>query len=599
MVIGKTAIYLPLRMKFLLVAAGVAVAALGSALWAINYQLESRMAAQIATMLTGAESTFVTWKGEQEKHLLAEARIVAHDPRFFAAVAEGDEATAEPTAREFQEMAGSDLFLVCDRKGRRLAYLGTSGSAISLEWPSFIPPRELTVRWDGKLYLLQTQAVTVGPDTIGFVALGMRVDEELAQTMSRVAGADVLFFDSKGIFGSTLSKSQSLDHVRELKSRTPHPGSSEPQLIRIAGERILCRVGHLGESENASYAVIMSLDERLEPQIADLRSTMLWVGSLALLFAFAVSWSVARRVTALVPKLVAAVEAVSRGNYDQVVRHEGHDELRAVADAVDRMRHELAAQIEAIRSANEEKIASERLAVVGKMSSTIIHDFKTPMQVIRTAVELSSGPDIRPEKREQYAQMIMRELDRMVNMAHDLLSFARGERRMSRTELDVTEFLNLAIPAWRQVCDPKGIQLNYDCSIPPTRIAIDQDKIRRALDNIVINATEAMASGGTITVLCGRSHNDVIIAVRDTGPGIPVEIQSAIFEPFATFGKAKGSGLGLAMAKKAVEDHGGSITLASKPGTGTTFTIALPIGPGTAQAEPDKQGEHRHATVLA
>ena len=84
--------YLPLRIKFLLVAAGVAVAALGSALWAVSYQLESRMAMQIAGMLTGAESTFVNWKNEHQKHLQAESRIVAHDPRFFAAVAEGDEA---------------------------------------------------------------------------------------------------------------------------------------------------------------------------------------------------------------------------------------------------------------------------------------------------------------------------------------------------------------------------------------------------------------------------------------------------------------------------------------------------------------------------
>ncbi len=591
--------YLPLRIKFLLVAAGVAVAALGSALWAVSYQLESRMAAQIAGMLTGAESTFINWKNEHQKHLQAASRIVAHDPRFFAAVAEGDEATAEPTAREFQEMAGCDLFLVCDRRGRRLAYLGSGGSSISLEWPTAIPPLQQTISWDDKLFLLQSQAVTIGPDTVGYVAMGVRVNEELAQTMGRVAGADVLFFDGKGIFGSTLTKSRSLEYVRELKSRTPQPGSAEPELIRVAGSRVLCRVGHLSGGKGASYAVIMSLDERLEPQIADLRSTVLWVGSFAMLFAFAVSWSVARRVTARVPQLVAAVEAVSRGNYDRVVRHEGRDELRAVADAVDRMRHELAAQIEAIRTANEEKLSSERLAVVGKMSSTIIHDFKTPMQVIRTAVELSSGPSVKQERREHYAQMIMRELDRMVGMAQDLLSFARGERRMTRTELDMDGFMSLAVNAWRQICDPKGIQVRADCAIARTRIAIDQDKIHRALDNIVINATEVLAAGGMITVWCRRVGDGIIIKVTDTGPGIPAEIRPQIFEPFATFGKEKGSGLGLAMAKKAVEDHGGTIGVESEPGTGTTFTITLPIGPIGQSTIGSEVEENSHASALA
>ncbi len=589
--------YLPLRIKFLLVAAGVAVAALGSALWAVSYQLESRMASQIAAMLTGAESTFVNWKNEHQKHLMAESRIVAHDPRFFAAVAEGDEATALPIAREFQAMAGNDIFLVCDRRGRRIAYLGDSGASITLDWPSSVPPGQQTVRWEDKLFLLQSQAVTIGPDTVGFVAMGLRVNEELAQTMGRIAGADVLLYDGKGIFGSTLSKTHSLEYVRELKSRVAIPGSTEADVIRVAGARVLCRVGELISGEDASYAVIMSLDERLEPQIADLRSTVVWVGSLALVFAFAVSWSVARRVTARVPQLVAAVEAVSRGNYDQVVRHEGRDELRAVADAVDRMRHELAAQIEAIRVANEAKLSSERLAVVGKMSSTIIHDFKTPMQVIRTAVELSSGPNMKPEKREHYAQMIMRELDRMVSMAHDLLSFARGERRMTRTELELDEFMTQSLNAWRQICDPKDIQVRFESNLAHTRIAIDQDKIRRALDNIVINATEVLDAGGVIKVIARRTGDEISITVSDTGPGIPASIRSQIFEPFATFGKEKGSGLGLAMAKKAVEDHGGSITVECEPGTGTSFTITLPMGP-IAQSKSELQlEEETHASI--
>ena len=589
--------FLPLRMKFLLVAAGVAVAALGSALWAVSYQLESRMAAQIAGILSGAESTFINWKDEHQKHLQAEARIVAHDPRFFAAVAEGDEATAAPTAREFQKMAGSDLFLVCDRRGRRLAHLGAGEADVELAWPASIPPVGQIVRADNSIFLLQSQAVTVGPDTVGYVALGLRVNEDLARTMARVAGADVMFFDNKDIFGSTLSKAQSLEYVRKFKSNATVTAVVEPELINVGGERVLCRIGRLTSDQGATYAVIMSLDKRLNPQIADLRSTVLWVGSIALLFAFAVSWSVARRVTARVPKLVAAVEAVARGDYDRVVSHEGRDELRVVADAVDRMRHELAAQIDAIRKANAEKLAAERLAVIGNMSSTIIHDFKTPIQVIRTAVELSSGQNVRPEKREEYARMIMRELDRMVGMAQDLLSFARGERRMSRTEIDLVEFLNVAVIAWRQICDPEGIEVRCECMAPHTIVAIDQDKIRRALDNIVINATEVLKAGGTIAIACRRAGDSVTIGISDTGPGIPANIRDVIFEPFATFGKEKGSGLGLAMAKKAVEDHGGAITLESAPGMGTTFTIRLPIGPFSRFPLHTEVGESKHASV--
>jgi signal transduction histidine kinase len=219
--------------------------------------------------------------------------------------------------------------------------------------------------------------------------------------------------------------------------------------------------------------------------------------------------------------------------------------------------------------------------------------------VIRTAVELSSNPNTRPEKREEYSRMVLRELDRMVGMAQDLLSFARGERRMSRTEIDFEEFLKVAVIAWRQICGPEGIEVRCDCAVTHTMVAIDQDKIRRALDNIVINATEVLKAGGTIAIACRREGDNVAIGISDTGPGIPSDIRDMIFEPFATYGKEKGSGLGLAMAKKAVEDHGGIISLESAPGMGTTFTIRLPIGSLTRFPLHTEVGESNHASVTA
>jgi len=123
--------------------------------------------------------------------------------------------------------------------------------------------------------------------------------------------------------------------------------------------------------------------------------------------------------------------------------------------------------------------------------------------------------------------------------------------------------------------------------------------IEQALTNLILNAACAMGNAGILRFEAGRVAEHVHLRVADTGPGIPAEIQSAIFEPFATFGKAKGSGLGLAMAKKAVEDHGGTISLDSAPGTGTTFTITLPIGPGNENSAGTMEREKQHETTLA
>lgn len=574
------AMHFPLRLKFLLVAAAVSAVSLGSAMWILGVQLEDRLIAQIGARLTAAQSTLDRWRSEREVHLKSEARIVAHDPRFFAAIADGDAATTIPSAREFQQLANSDLFLVADRLGDRLAHLDESGEIRSLDWPRKSPATDEMLRWDDRLYLLQSQAVTVAMDTIGYVALGQRVDSMLAGEMSRVAGADVIFFSDGKVFGSTLSVARSEKLIRAITGAPQNVEDAVPPAVLVEDERLLYRAGRLARDGNIQYAVVTSLDASLSPQIAGLRGTMLFVAAIAITLAIVISWGVAQRVTARVPELVKAVEAVAHGEYSEVVTHRGTDELNLVAVAVDRMRRELAMQIAAIRKADAEKLASERMAIIGNMASTIIHDFKTPMQVIRSASELLSNDALPAERQPKYTRMIMAELDRMVGMAHDLLSFARGDRRMARSTVNVDEFLAAAVAKWQQMGTPRGITVEFTANASVS-VAIDRDQVMRALDNITVNAVEVLSPGGMITVDSSHDHKNVYIRISDTGPGIPEPVRSKLFEPFATFGKEHGTGLGLATAKKTIEDHSGTIQVDSAPGTGASFLIALPLSLNT------------------
>ncbi|MBI5866848.1 MAG: HAMP domain-containing histidine kinase [candidate division Zixibacteria bacterium] len=565
----------PLRLKFLLVAATVSAISLACSMWIMGYQLEDRLISQIGARLTAAQSTLDRWRSEREVHLKSEARIVAHDPRFFAAVAEGDAATTIPSAREFQRLAKSDLFLVADRQGRPLAHLDETGETRSLDWPGKIPPSIELLRWNDKLYLLQSQAVTVAMDTVGYVALGQRVDSQLAGEMSRVAGAAVIFFGDGKVFGSTLPTTRSSRLIGTIGSGR-QADNAVPSTVVIEDERLLYRTGSLARDADIQYAVVTSLDASLSPQIASLRGTMVFVAVIAIALALVISWAVAQRVTARVPELVEAVEAVARGEYEAVVTHRGTDELSVVAMAVDRMRRELAMHIEAIRKANADKIASERMAIIGNMASTIIHDFKTPMQVIRSASELLSSEDLPSERRPKYTQMIMVELDRMVGMAHDLLGFARGERRMARSQVRIDEFIAEAVAKWQQMCTPRGITVEYTAGANVS-LAIDREQVMRALDNITVNAMEVLSPGGVIAIQTSRDVNRIYIRISDAGPGIPDDVRAKLFEPFATFGKANGTGLGLATAKKTIENHAGTIEVDSAPGSGASFLISLPL----------------------
>jgi signal transduction histidine kinase len=575
--------HLPLRIKFFAVAAAVAVIALGSAMWAVSYQLKSHMTTQIGQSLVSAESSFAKWRTEQENYLKAEAQIVAHDPRFFAAIADGDPATATQSAREFQKLARSDLFLVVDEQGRRLANLDESGAPRSLDWPAQLPPSGQTLRWDDRLYLITSLAVTVGNDTVGYLGLGHRVDSQLASEIGRVAGAELIFFGYDVVYGSTLPQQQDRELIGPLANDHSAAQASLGSLV-MQGERFLYRTGSLDDGGEARYAVVMSLDTRLKPEIADLSQTLLWIASAALAVALVISWTVAKRVTAHVPDLVRAVKAVAGGQYEHPVTHPGHDEFRLVAVAVDHMRQELVAQMQAIRKANAEKLASERMAVVGKMASTIIHDFKTPMQVIRSAVEMLSDENTSPERRSRYVQMMLGEVDRMVGMAQDLLGYARGDRRMARTAVAIDPFIEEAAAAWREMSSSRGITISCALSSGLT-LAIDRDKIRRTLDNIFVNAMEVLDSGGLVALTTTRDGDRALITITDNGPGIPEEIRTRIFEPFATFGKEQGTGLGLAMAKKTVDDHGGEIEVVSAPGTGASFRVSLPVNSASLSFE--------------
>ncbi len=569
--------HLPLRAKFAIVAGSVAIIALGSTLWALSYRLERQMAGRIGDLLIGAENTFTRWEHERQNNLRVQARIIARDPRFFAAVAEGDPATALPAARQFQDIVGSSLFLVCDDAGKTLAILDQRGESRGFCWPETVPPQAKQFRFENELHLLQTRAVTVGLDTVGYVALGDRVDAGLATTVGQIAGVDILFFDNSTVFGSSIPSDAAQQFVQRLnQSEMDSDDRLRPIPLTVDGERYLFRIGPMIGGGDGSYAVVMSLDERLNPLIADMRETLTIVGAVALVLAFVISWIVARKITARVPILVRSVEAVARGDYSRSVVHRGHDEFNTLAQAVDRMRNALAAQMEAIRQANAERIAAERLAIIGKMASTIIHDFKTPMQVIRSAVEMTSVDGLPAPKRAEYGQMVTRELDRMVDMAQELLAYARGDRRMARTTVVVDDFLAEATASWRQIADRQGVTIEHIAGAGDLSVSIDRDKIQRALNNIVTNALEVLSSDGRIIIESVARGDCVEFTITDTGPGIPDEIRDTIFEPFATFGKVQGTGLGLAMAKKTVDDHQGTITVASGPGQGTQFTIRLP-----------------------
>lgn len=231
----------------------------------------------------------------------------------------------------------------------------------------------------------------------------------------------------------------------------------------------------------------------------------------------------------------------------------------------------------------ETMVRQESLAAIGRLAATIIHDIKNPMSVIRGYAQLveEMTPD---ESARSYIRIIESQIDRMIGMTREILDFSRGTLTVNFAPVDPSELLSEVEELLRPDLEERNIRLETRWDGERRPVKVDRGKVVRILVNLIGNARDAMPDGGTITVEARDEGEHWTLTVRDTGTGIPPERLQTIFEPFVTFDKTHGTGLGLAITKQLVQAHGGTIEVASDPGTGTTFTLRFPREPRPPQA---------------
>jgi signal transduction histidine kinase len=231
---------------------------------------------------------------------------------------------------------------------------------------------------------------------------------------------------------------------------------------------------------------------------------------------------------------------------------------------------------------------SEKLASLGQLAAGIAHEIRNPLGIISGSAETILKQDDQ-ETWQEMARYIVEESERINSMINNFLSFARLKEPQFQS-CDLVELLSRTL----QLLTPQARSGNIDIvsEIPkePILVRVDPAQMQQALMNIVLNALEAMPEGGVCNVVLSKNGKDrVMIRLSDTGPGISREDASKIFDPFFTT-KDKGTGLGLSIAHTIVENHGGTVSVASKPTKGTNFTISLPYNPedgNESEANPD------------
>ncbi len=222
----------------------------------------------------------------------------------------------------------------------------------------------------------------------------------------------------------------------------------------------------------------------------------------------------------------------------------------------------------------EEWDKENRLASIGKMLSGIIHDFRTPMTIISGYMQLMAMEDD-AAVRAQQSEIVLKQFDFINDMTHELLAFARGESTLLPVVIHLDRLLQEMVDLLTPELKSLGIELSIADHYLGT-VRADENKLRRLIYNIARNATQAMPDGGRFSIELEDRGEFVLLSFADTGPGIPAQIQDRLFQSFVTMGKKDGTGLGLALVKRIVDEHGGRVEVENLVPKGACFRIWLP-----------------------
>jgi len=506
-----------------------------------------------------------------------------------AAFSTGDQATIHDTAGELWSKASEEnaLFLVTDPRGRLVASL--SGVPESDAWHQLAVVAQAAKRFpeqasgfmlkEGRLYQVAVTPVYVqsgrGLALLDVLVAGYNVDHLVAQRLKEsTGGSEFLFLSGDRVIASTLNPRATGELAKAIVSgagRTIHrisDGVTEYAPLVAPLEDIEHRtIGELWifrSFENARQALMV------------LRRNIILLGLLAVLAGLGLTYLLARNIMRPVEKLDRAAAEVARQNYDYRVPVNSRDELGRLAETFNNM-------CASIQSARRELIRQERISTIGRLSSSIVHDLRNPLAAIYGGAEIMVDSEIAPPQLKRLAGNIYRASRHIQELLQDLVNVGRGKTEGAEV-CRLYEVAAAACDSLAPTAEAQGVTVRIE--VPESiELPLERARVERVFINLVGNALEAMPSGGAIYIGAKVDSDAATIQVTDTGPGISPEIREHLFQPFVSSGKKNGLGLGLALSRQTILDHGGDMWVESEPGRGARFFIRLPLSRAVVYGE--------------
>jgi signal transduction histidine kinase len=432
-----------------------------------------------------------------------------------------------------------------------------------------------------------TVKLSSGPGNL-YLFLGDALDTSTFSSLKAVPSLELDFFAARGDELVKLYESPNLTGMPSPAVLRQLATSEDPILIEDPpGDIFLAAVAGLKDQDGHLSGIVycgVSDQEGLSGQEQQLR--LLWAVFLfgALIFVLAGGFVSARFVKPL-RALSQGVRSVASGDFSQRVPESGDKETVELAARFNAM----ASELEAARAREAELRRKERLSTLGEAAMVIAHEVRNPLGIIKTSSDLVRARAKLAPKEEQLLDYVTEEVHRIDNLLTEVLDFAHPkEPRRSLFPLRevVDRIQGFVAPEMAR----KGLTLKIEDDASRARVSADRDQIYEAVLNLVLNATDAIARGGRVTVRLTASARNVSIDVADNGPGVKPELRGRIFNPFFTT-KAKGTGLGLAKVATVVEAHHGTVECLEEPGGGACFRMTLERAPDDPETATTGQGE--------
>jgi signal transduction histidine kinase len=354
------------------------------------------------------------------------------------------------------------------------------------------------------------------------------------------------------------------DHAQIDSAPGPAPLPSPPDAA--TPEDVLTRTEEIQLPIGGNY----------ENLFATLRNRSLFLFMGVFVVGLVLSTGLASRFTRPIRKLDAGIRKLSAGDLDVAVDAGDKGEIGRLARAF----NEMAGKLRANREREREMVRREKLSSLGRLAAGVAHDVRNPLHSIGLTLQHLSE-SARPESTDRQEEfdhsidVIRGEIRRLDDLVGNFLRFARTERQ-ERRPVDMSELLRETVLLVEKEAERRGVRIDLATSDDLTPVMADGERIRSAILNLILNSFEAMPEGGALTLELRADGDEVVLVVADTGEGIPEEDRERVFD-FAYTSRETGHGLGLAMVHHCVvEEHGGRVSLESRPGEGTEVRLRLP-----------------------